>query len=181
MFYGEIMLKALKTLIKFITISLPYICVGAFLAVSFSLASIFFGAGNAIIAKDAYKSVFVPHNSNVNSSSSDVNASGDSKTQDGVIPVISPGEETDVSSKKDKKDTDIISDNSKYENDEYIRGYIVKRYGDIIGVFDAGDEIPFLTIDVFVFTLPDYEQEQLKSGIIVPANELEELIEAYTS
>jgi hypothetical protein len=38
-----------------------------------------------------------------------------------------------------------------------------------------------LTIDVFVFTLPDYEQEQLKSGIIVPANELEELIEAYTS
>ena len=57
MFYGEIMLKALKTLIKFITISLPYICVGAFLAVSFSLASIFFGAGNAIIAKDAYKSV----------------------------------------------------------------------------------------------------------------------------
>lgn len=177
------MFKALKALIKFVTISLPYVCVGAFLAVSCSLASIFFGAGNAIIAKDAYKGVFVPYNSDIESSATDVTSSGDNKTQDAAVPVISPVHETDDSSKKDMdtKDTGTVNEDAKNENDIYKRGYIVKRYGDIIGVFDAGDEMPFLTIDVFVFTLPESERQQLEYGITVPANELEELIEAYTS
>lgn len=181
MFSGETMLKALKTLIKFVVISLPYVCVGAFLAVSFSLASIFFGADNAIIAKDAYKSIFVPHNSDIDSTASDVKTFDGNKRQDSAVPVFSPHDETDDSSNEEIKDTDIIGDDAQNEGDIYKRGYIVKRYGDIIGVFDAGDEIPFLTIDVFVFTLPENERQQLETGITVPANELEELIEAYTS
>ena len=102
MFYGEIMLIALKTLIKFITISLPYIC-RRILACELLACVNLFGAGNAIIAKDAYKSVFVPHNSDVNSSSSDVNASGDQQNTRRCYSRDFTGRRNRCQQQKDKK------------------------------------------------------------------------------
>lgn len=60
--------------------------------------------------------------------------------------------------------------------------YILKEHNGRIGVFAAGSDKPELILDVMVRHLPEYDQEQLKTG--VPAktySELVNLIEDYNS
>lgn len=99
---------------------------------------------------------------------------------------MSSGEETFT-----KADTasfiksDIISptqSDAVYTITQYDTSYIIREYGGKIGVFSASDtELPMLTLDVYVFTLPSVISEGLKNGIRCSATELYSYIDAFTS
>ena len=56
--------------------------------------------------------------------------------------------------------------------------FILKQYGDSIGVFEAGAEYPFMTIEVPVSSLRAADAEQLRAGISVLGRmELARLVE----
>ncbi len=60
--------------------------------------------------------------------------------------------------------------------------YVVKEYGNKIAVFMYGEVTPFKVHDVYVSTLPEADQIELKKGINVSTiEELRKLIEDYTS
>lgn len=60
--------------------------------------------------------------------------------------------------------------------------YCLREYEEKIGVFRTNDEKPFMTIDVYVATLPSVDQMQLKDGIYIEDDEkLRMIIEDYGS
>jgi glucan phosphoethanolaminetransferase (alkaline phosphatase superfamily) len=60
--------------------------------------------------------------------------------------------------------------------------YYLKEYNNQIGVYKTNEDKPFRTIDVFVFTLPSVDQQELKTGILVQDDDkLRMIIEDYES
>ena len=59
--------------------------------------------------------------------------------------------------------------------------YLIKKYGEKIGVFRKGAGKPFRIIDTFVFTLPQNDVSMLSHGFTVYENELVGIVEDYTS
>lgn len=60
--------------------------------------------------------------------------------------------------------------------------YYLKEYNDLIGVYKMHEDTPFRTIDVYVYTLPSVDQQELKTGILVQDDEkLRMIIEDYES
>lgn len=60
--------------------------------------------------------------------------------------------------------------------------YIISVYKEKIAVFAQGDSVPIEVYDVYVSTLPEKDQIELKKGITVYGkNKLRYLIEDYTS
>ena len=58
--------------------------------------------------------------------------------------------------------------------------YIIKKYGEKIGVFREGAGKPFRIIDTFVFTLPQNDVTMLSHGFAVYEHELVGIVEDYT-
>ncbi len=62
------------------------------------------------------------------------------------------------------------------------QGYIISCYNDKIAVFTQGDSVPIEVFDVYISTLPEKDQKDLKKGVHVSTKtRLRELIEDYTS
>lgn len=60
--------------------------------------------------------------------------------------------------------------------------YIIREHNGMIGIFASETpETPEMTLDVYVFTLPDGVAELLKSGITCDKSDLYRYIEAFTS
>ncbi len=59
--------------------------------------------------------------------------------------------------------------------------FIVRETNGVIGVFVNGEDEPRYTLDVFVFTLPEDEQELLSFGIECDAEGLSYLLDSYGS
>ena len=59
--------------------------------------------------------------------------------------------------------------------------YLIKKYGEKIGVFRKGAGKPFKIIDTFVFTLPQNDISMLSHGFTVYENELVGIFEDYSS
>lgn len=65
-----------------------------------------------------------------------------------------------------------------YENEKYIIGV----YEEKIAVFAQGDSVPIEVYDVYVTTLPENDQKDIRKGIVVYGRvKLKYLIEDYTS
>jgi len=65
-----------------------------------------------------------------------------------------------------------------YENEKYVIGVYEER----VAVFAQGDSIPIEVYDVYVSTLPETDQRELKKGVKVFGKiKLKQLIEDYTS
>lgn len=63
---------------------------------------------------------------------------------------------------------------------EYL--YILKEHDQKIGVYKANEDSPFMTIDVYINTLPSVDQQELKSGVMVQSDDkLKTIIEDYES
>ena len=58
--------------------------------------------------------------------------------------------------------------------------YLIKKYGEKIGVFRKGAGKPFRIIDTFVFTLPQNDVTMLSHGFTVYEDELVGIVEDYT-
>lgn len=60
--------------------------------------------------------------------------------------------------------------------------YILKEYDKKIGVFEKDKDTPIRVIDISVETLPDYDIENLKNGIIIKDDvDLNRIIEDFDS
>ncbi len=60
--------------------------------------------------------------------------------------------------------------------------YIIREYDGKVGIFTSSDtELPMLTLDVYVFTLPNVVSNGLKNGIRCNITELYSYIDAFTS
>lgn len=60
--------------------------------------------------------------------------------------------------------------------------YCLREYEEKIGVFRVNDDKPFMTIDVYISTLPSVDQMDLKEGIYVEDDEkLRMIVEDYGS
>ncbi|MEG0691709.1 MAG: hypothetical protein RR444_01350 [Oscillospiraceae bacterium] len=60
--------------------------------------------------------------------------------------------------------------------------YVLKEHEQKIGVYKANETSPFMTIDVYVKTLPSVDQQELKSGIMIQnEDKLKTIIEDYES
>ena len=59
--------------------------------------------------------------------------------------------------------------------------FVVRETNGVIGVFRRGVDEPLYTLDVFVFTLPEREQELLRDGIECDAEGLLYLLDSYGS
>ncbi len=65
-----------------------------------------------------------------------------------------------------------------YQTDSYVIGV----YQDKIAIFTQGDTVPIEVFDVYVSTLPEADQKELKNGVLVKGkSELRQVIEDYTS
>jgi hypothetical protein len=63
---------------------------------------------------------------------------------------------------------------------EYL--YILKKYNGCIGVFNAGESVPFKVIDTDVSLLPSFDRIALEDGIeIYTEEELDAIIEDFDS
>ncbi|HEX3026871.1 MAG TPA: hypothetical protein VHR42_06555 [Clostridia bacterium] len=63
-----------------------------------------------------------------------------------------------------------------------VTGYIVKEYHGKVGIFLTGKNTPQQILDVYVSSLPQPDQGELKTGISVATQQkLLEMIENYTS
>ena len=60
---------------------------------------------------------------------------------------------------------------------EYIT---VKEYNGKIGLFKSGEETPYDVIEVYTFTLPDYDKTILKTGFEIERENIESVIQDYT-
>ena len=85
----------------------------------------------------------------------------------------------------DTSKKDLIDDVPTFENNEELTPpveekiiYELKDYNGKIGVFK--NESLVYTLDIYLFTLPDYDKELLKEGIkVYSEKELKDLIEEY--
>lgn len=60
--------------------------------------------------------------------------------------------------------------------------YLMKNYGGRLAVFEAQQQSPLLVFDVYVNTLPEYDQQLLQEGISVEGEQqLTRIIEDYIS
>ena len=72
------------------------------------------------------------------------------------------------------------SDEDPIQTSEYEKSWIIRTYDERIGVFDATGKLEYI-VNVYVFSLPQSDQELLKNGILVSSEkELEALMEDYT-
>ena len=77
-----------------------------------------------------------------------------------------------------------LADHANSTNINEISGmeYVLKDYDGRLAVFKTGQEEPELVFDVFVSTLPEYDQTALQSGVAAKdLEELNRLIEDYIS
>ncbi len=74
----------------------------------------------------------------------------------------------------DKNYTDVMAET------ETVNTYVIKKYGEKIGVFRKGAGKPFRVIDTFVFTLPKTDIVMLSRGFTVYETELSGIVEDYT-
>jgi len=66
------------------------------------------------------------------------------------------------------------------EGEEY--GYLLREHEGKLAVFEKGQDTPHMVFDIYVSTLPDYDQGQLAQGVKVKDyDELVLLIEDYIS
>ncbi len=73
-----------------------------------------------------------------------------------------------------------IPDPNMVQANEYM--YILKEHEQKIGVYKTNETSPFMTIDVYVKTLPSVDQQELKSGVMVQNDDkLKMIIEDYES
>lgn len=64
--------------------------------------------------------------------------------------------------------------------DEFM--YLLKEHEQKIGVYRTDETSPFMTIDVYVSTLPAVDQQELKSGVMIQNDDkLKTIIEDYES
>ncbi len=61
------------------------------------------------------------------------------------------------------------------------RNYILKDYNGRIALFFENDEKPLKIYNIFTDSLPEYDAESLKIGIIVNQNELNNVLSDYIS
>ncbi|MFZ2537908.1 MAG: hypothetical protein WAX04_03290 [Oscillospiraceae bacterium] len=74
----------------------------------------------------------------------------------------------------------IIPDDSIVQAKEFM--YYLKEHEQKIGVYKTNETSPFMTIDVYVKTLPSVDQQELKSGVMVQNDDkLKMIIEDYES
>jgi hypothetical protein len=60
--------------------------------------------------------------------------------------------------------------------------YIMRNHGGRLAVFEAQEDSPRLVFDVYINTLPEYDQELLQEGVSVEGEDaLTKLIEDYIS
>lgn len=60
--------------------------------------------------------------------------------------------------------------------------YLIKNHGGRLAVFQAQEQSPLLVFDVYISTLPEYDQQLLQEGIPAEGEEqLTRLIEDYVS
>jgi len=79
---------------------------------------------------------------------------------------------------KPEKVQEVLSDTVETKTEDT---YLIKKYGEKIGVFRKGAGKPFRIIDTFVFTLPQNDVSMLSHGFTVYENELVGIVEDYTS
>lgn len=60
--------------------------------------------------------------------------------------------------------------------------YIIKAHDGKVAVFKENSEEPYLNFDVYISTLPEYDQNELQTGIVCDSTEeLNKRIEDYIS
>jgi len=68
------------------------------------------------------------------------------------------------------------------ENTQTENYYILKRYGNKIGIYHNTEDTPFQILEVYVDNLPEYDRNELKTGIkIYTEQALSAIIEDFSN
>ena len=77
----------------------------------------------------------------------------------------------------------VIEDTNKIVSSpvfEQIKNINVKEFREKIGLYEEGCEEPYKVLDVWLFTLPEYDRNLLNKGFTVTEDKIASVIEDYT-